>query len=320
MAPHSPALFTLPRELRDQIYSNLILPEHVFTSTAKPDTYDLHRSTKKSPPTYIDTRIYVPARPCLNVLLACRQLRSELLEFTAHVLNATNMVPVPRTVPVEESESNRLAARANSNLEEATEQAHDTKVVRFTLEIERGARGVFGFYKPVRDTLSPRFNALLPILSLTKKVQFTVWAGFEWWLLPRESRGRTVGKPNALMVAVDTILEHIPHIQEIELVIFIHTADYWNWGLPDECQDGIQAWFDQPIGQNKARSAKRVYRRLVGCKTAHPPQSITLWRKLEIYESSSVHVSEGRIDMPQEWDGITGEPEYTNMYDRVDDV
>ncbi|KAF2120143.1 hypothetical protein BDV96DRAFT_464652, partial [Lophiotrema nucula] len=256
------ALLTLPRELRDQIYSNLLLPEHVFTSTAKPDTYDLHRSTKKSPATYIDTRIYLPARPPPNVLLTCRQLREELLQFTAHVLNATNTIPVPSLKPVEESESNRLAARANTNLEEATEQAHDARVVRFTLEIERATRGAFGFYKAVRDTLSPRFLGLLPVLGPVKKIKFTVWVGFEWWSLPRQSRGRTVGKPNALFVAVEEVLKYLPLVEEIQVDVLMHVADYWNWDMADEHKDGVQAWLDHSVCNNQAGRIKRVYRRL----------------------------------------------------------
>ncbi|KAF2466331.1 uncharacterized protein BDR25DRAFT_237443 [Lindgomyces ingoldianus] len=37
-------LLALPRELRDEIYSYMVLPQHVYTATPKPSSHSLHRS------------------------------------------------------------------------------------------------------------------------------------------------------------------------------------------------------------------------------------------------------------------------------------
>jgi len=173
-------LLSLPLELRDLIYQDLLLSQHVYTSSATLDTYTIHRTTKDQP-TYVDTRIYLPARLPGNILQICKQLREECLGFHAHYLNSLLPINVADSTPPESTSSHQLAARNNTTIDETMERHHDEGVLRITLEILRAFRGTMGFFVPVRDVPSPHFMALLPLLSRVKRMKFTVWAGYDWW-------------------------------------------------------------------------------------------------------------------------------------------
>lgn len=306
-------LLTLPRELRDEIFAHMALPQHVYTSSVTPDTRSLHRSNKIWP-TYVDTRIYLPVRPPTNILATCRQLREECLQLYASLFNSLLPATITDMRPAEETASNKLAARINASSEELAERAHDDDSVRITLEIQRAIRGTMGYHVPKREDLSPRFMALLPLLRRLKKLKLTVWAGYSWWEGPVERRfigievrptarfkrtspdqddklqeptqwkeeAACYSKPdNALSTAIDAILKNLPLIEEVNVDILMHVSDYFNWDLPDVKWEGVQSWLDGPVCSNTGDGLKRVYRRFVVLDPGPPTKSATFLRQLE---------------------------------------
>ncbi|KAF2194787.1 hypothetical protein K469DRAFT_547510 [Zopfia rhizophila CBS 207.26] len=307
-----PLLLDLPREIRDEILHYIVLPQHVFTSTPKPNPYSLHRSNKTEG-TFIDTRIYLPARSPTNVLGVCKQLHEECLEFIACIANSHRPAPISDPRPVEESRSNQLAARANTDIEEISERKKDDGSVRITMEILRPIRGAMGFYVPTRDELSPRFMALLLLLRQIKRVKFIIWGGWDWWRGPKETLTPKAEfsatqpestKPDQLSVAVDRVLRHLPLVEDVSIDVLMHVSDYWNWDLPEVRWEGIQGWLDGRIYPNDERKLKRVYRRLIACNPAAPARFLTFYRKLEVWEDNGrsgtgrlVHISEGTAEV-----------------------
>ena len=291
-------LLTIPQELREEILHYLTLPATVYTSSATADTYSLHQiGSRKIEDTYVDTRIYLPSRPPANVISTCRQLRQECLEHHTHLLNSST------TVTIEEpghgvTNSTKVAERSGTEFDEAAERAGDNGVtLRLTLEVQRGQRGPFGFSVPVREDLSPRFIALLPLMKTVRKLKMVVWPGFDWWNGPpqvspleqwrqrkallKRINAYQIGhteQPNeagsvrtsdtaepkldAVSVAVGKILDQLPAVEELDLSIFIATGDLFRWDLPDVKWEKIQPWLDGCITKCGGLQLRQVSRTL----------------------------------------------------------
>jgi hypothetical protein len=190
-------LFSLPRELRDDIYSHLVLPEHVYFSNSK------HISTFKATKddTYIDTRIYLPIRPPCNMLGTCRQLREEMLDFAAHLIESSRTAQNTQVYQhIQRRAEDSNMDESNEDLEQSEERARDGGCLRLTLvytayilelrhvlmrsclqEIMRYIRGNAWAYIPDRITPSPLFFSMLPLLNRLRRIKFTVWASWLWW-------------------------------------------------------------------------------------------------------------------------------------------
>ena len=319
----SSALLLLPLELRYLIYEFLLLPQHVHTSGATPNTYTMHRIDKVRP-TYMDTRIYLPARLPGNVLRACKQLREESLSFLAHHLDLLPPTSIPDATPSESDPPHQRIARDNAALDESMERHHDSGIVRITLEIHRPSREAGGFYTPPRNTISPHFMALLPLLSRIKKLKLIVWAGYEWWsgisTRPiisisrfRRLKSRRVWsdqtdvqpppatreqedednastlplppRPNLLATAIDALLHHLPLLEGLHIDIPLHILDFTNWDLPDDIKwEGIRPWLDGPVCASAAgRRLKKVQRRLGVVRPTPPMVSWTFLRQCEVW-------------------------------------
>ncbi|KAH7128378.1 hypothetical protein B0J11DRAFT_578596 [Dendryphion nanum] len=356
-AETQPSLLTIPRELREDIISHLVLPEHVFTSTSSPNAQSLHQ-TSETPDTYIDTRIYIPVRFPSNVLSVCRQLRLETIHYVCRLANAPALSSIANETPVEETQSNILAARTNQSDEDVAERHRDNGSVRITMEIKRPIRSRnMGYYTPVRDTISPRFVALEFIFRHLKRIKFVVWGGMAWWEgppknrgeLPRErnkstriSRDQTDGatstheaeqflapapESNAtldpLSVSMNALLNYMPGVEEVEIDIIIHAREYLNWNLPENRQQGILGWFDAPLFTSTNKKFGKVDRRLMICMTQEC--AITFHRKLEERKprkdavgTTVVRVSTGATEMTEDWENLPEDPVFDQIYDRIE--
>ncbi|KAJ8109607.1 hypothetical protein OPT61_g7331 [Boeremia exigua] len=319
------ALLTVPRELRDEIMHHLILPATIYTSSARANTHSLHQhGSRKFEETYVDTRILIPSRLPGNVLSTCRQLRQECLDHQTRLLNSSAPAEV-ETPKVEASNSTKTADRSGTEFDEAAECTGDDGVsLRITLEIQRGQSGPFGgFFVPIREELSPRFLALLPLIKHARRLKIVVWPGFDWWngptqaspleqwrqkkaLLKRinayqightEQPGQVEAsqtsessqtKPDAVSVAVGKILRQLPAVEELDLNILIATGDLFRWDLPDVKWERIQPWLDGPIVKDEGMRLRKVSRTLT-----------SVWQRpdVEIASHQSFYVQkETRID------------------------
>ncbi|KAF2827779.1 hypothetical protein CC86DRAFT_369031 [Ophiobolus disseminans] len=270
-------LLALPRELRDQILTHLLLPPYIYTSSAKPDTTNLHRG-KTDAATYIDTRIYLPVRICPAALGVCRQLRVEGLEQCARVVHMNTKASNGAggwdgDIGLKGGgKSSILASRLGTENDDAAERHIDKKTPRITLEAKRPQRGKFGYAIPVRDTLSPRFTALLPLLQNTKILRIVVWPGFEWWsgARPGATSGRKGVDPiapaalDAVSYALGAVLAQLPRVEDVEVDVLAHVGDFSRWDLPDEKWVPVQYWLDSPISPQGENRLQRVTRRLSG--------------------------------------------------------
>jgi hypothetical protein len=262
---------SLPRELRDQILEYLALPDFVYTSSAKPNTADLHRS-KVEAKAFVDTRIFLPCRMSPNVLGVCRQLREECLQYHSHMLLSCSLCATPLPRPKQPS-SSILAARLGNEIDDNTERLGDYGI-RITLEALRARRGPFGYSIPTRDELSPRFLALLPLMERSKKLRLVVWAGYDWWNGSRPRATKIVNgrpkidenaqatKPDAVSFAIEKVLERLPAVEELEVVIQAHTDEFSRWDLPDVVWQNMQYWLDGPITREGGQPLKKVHRKL----------------------------------------------------------
>ncbi|KAJ4376705.1 hypothetical protein N0V86_006822 [Didymella sp. IMI 355093] len=284
-------LLAIPRELREGILYYLILPPTVYTSSAKPDTKSPRQpGSRKSEETFVDTRIYLPARPPINLMSTCRQMRQECLELNTHLLNSAvaNKIETPEDVKI-----TKAAEMGGAELDEAAERTGDDGVtLRLTLEVQRPRPNAFGFSVPTREDLSPRFLALLPFMKDVRKLKMIVWPGFDWWngppqvsplelwrqrkaLLKRTSADQvghaqqpsesestktsdTEPKPDAVTIAVGKILDQLPAVEELDLSVFIATGDLFRWDLPDVKWEKIQPWLDAPVSKTVGKHLCRV--------------------------------------------------------------
>jgi hypothetical protein len=323
-----PLLFTLPRELRDEIYQLLALPQAVISSPSKITNRSLRRLNASDSEAYIDTRIYLPIRAPPNLIGTCRQLREECLDTISYLINSssTKKGKDENPQPVRE-ELTPFASEGNTEIEEIAERALDSGTVRVTLEMARPYRTNMGAYIPKREAPSPRFLALVPLLSRVRKVKFVVWGAYDWWkgpqqryirvpksersLVKRTSADETDSvlskrkidisiqaqlmepKPNPLNVAIDAILEHFPMVEEVDVDVLINPGEYWNWDLPEPRWEGIQGWMDTTIISKDGKKMKRVYRRLIACDSSPPARGATFYHQLETLEDGVVHVELG---------------------------
>ncbi|RMZ73064.1 hypothetical protein GMOD_00009574 [Pyrenophora seminiperda CCB06] len=261
MAAEAPSPFlALPRELRDNILGYLTLPHYVYTSTSIKHTRHLYQSRRSSGNTYVDTRIYLPSHPPGNILGTCQQLRQESLEHHVRLLTAQSSQATP--VYDEQPMSNVLADRLGAEFAEEAERACDDATLRITLEVQRSLRGVHGYYVPVREELSPRFLALLPLMDKTKRLKLAIWPGFEWWngdvVKPEEA-----SKPNSASIAISKILHHLPCVKELEVNVLMQAYDGADWDLPSRKWENIQPWLDAPIAPNMEGTLEKITRKLI---------------------------------------------------------
>ena len=323
-----PLLFTLPRELRDEIYQLLALPQLVISSTTKHPNRSLRRMNASGSEAHIDTRIYLPIRAPPNLTGTCRQLREECLDTISYLTNSSMISKTKHEdpQPVRE-ELTTFACKENTEFEEIAERALDSGTVRVTLEMARPYRTNMGAYIPKRDAPSPRFLALVPMLSRVRKVKFVVWGAYEWWKGPQQRYIRVLkserslvkrtsadesdsvlskrkidisiqaqlmeSKPNPLNVAIDTILEHLPMVEEVDVDVLINPGEYWNWDLPENRWEGIQGWLDDTIISKDGKKMRRVYRRLIACESSPPARGATFYHQLETLKDDVVHVELG---------------------------
>ncbi|KAL6157388.1 hypothetical protein ACJQWK_06883 [Exserohilum turcicum] len=270
-AASSPFL-SLPRELRDEILGHLALPPYVYTSSTKKETQHLYQSRRATGDTYVDTRISLPSRPPANILATCRQLRQECLEHHARLLHSAVSVPSPNST--EKPLSNVLAERLGTEFAEEAERACDDGTPRITLEIQRPLRGVHGYYVPVRDELSPRFLALLPLMEKARKLRLTLWPGFDWWnggpqvFIDKRGNARVnpgeAAKPNAASVAINKILHYFPHVQELSVDVLMQASEGGRWDLPDRKWENVQPWLDASIVPSVGPNMETIVRKLTG--------------------------------------------------------
>jgi hypothetical protein len=290
---------SLPRELRDEILGYLVLSDFIYTSSTKPDTANLHRS-KVEARAFVDTRIYLPCRISPNVLGVCRQLREECLQCHTHILASCS--PSATLLPRgDRPSSSVLAARLGNEVDEEVERLGD-QGIRITLEAQRAQRGPFGYSVPLREELSPRFLALLPLMERSKKLKLIVWPGYDWWNGSRPRATKMVNgrpkidenvsavKPDAVSFAIGKILEQLPAVEELEVVVQAHTGEFSRWDLPDLAWQNIQYWLDGPVAREGGQSLTQVHRRLAGVWHAESVEAFYNQQETRVGNSGTWHV------------------------------
>ncbi|ORX94850.1 hypothetical protein BCR34DRAFT_594311 [Clohesyomyces aquaticus] len=353
-------LLTLPRELRDEIYQSVVLPQYAYTD--KPFS---HHNSKKPVKEYMDARIYMPARTPSNVLATCKQLRHEMLEFVTRLLNSSRPVIDHQSPPkgnVKVTNASGDYSRSDSLFEASIERAKDDGSVRITLKILVPFRGALGSYVPNRDEPSPRFIAFLPLLSRLRRIKFDVWGGWNWWFGPLkrtpeikaqqksrfirttsdqtdEIQGGQSGSdggdaispllPDPLSHAIAVMTQHMPLLEDVSINIFMHARDYWNLDLPEVKYAGIEGFLSDPIRSSSNKSIRKVYRRVMVCHPFDPNWSVTAFRKSEIFEPAGdgrfcAHTSEGAGVVPDQFEetpvNLPQEPPFTKIHDRAVDA
>jgi hypothetical protein len=298
-SPQTTLLMSLPRELRDEILGYLVMPAFIYTSSAKPDTANLHRS-KVEAHAFVDTRIYLPCRIAPNVLGVCRQLREECLQYHTHTL--LSCPPSATLLPREDQPSSSILAARLGNEVDAEAECLGDQGIRITLEAHRAQRGPFGYSVPVREELSPRFLALLPLMERSRKLKLVVWAGYDWWngSRPRATKmvnGRPkidetaqAAKPDAISFAIGKMLEHFPAVEELEVVVQAHTGDLSRWDLPDLAWQNIQYWLDGPVAPEGGQSLKKVHRRLAAVWHAESVEAFYNQQETRSADNGTWHV------------------------------
>lgn len=318
------SLLAMPRELREEVLRYLILPATVYTSSTRANTPPQHQiAPRKSEETFVDTRIYLPSRPPTNVLSASKQVRQECLELHSHLLNSAAAVRVDGST-AQIANGTQAAEKSRTELDEAAERAGDDGVtLRLTLEVQRGKGSAFVYSVPVREDLSPRFVALLPLMKDARKLKIIVWPGYDWWngplqvspleqwrqrraLLKRTSIDQvghteqsgdaestktsdTGPKPDAVTVAVGKVLNQLPAVEQLDLSVFIATSDLFRWDLPDVKWEKIQPWLDTPISKNVGKRLRSVSTTLT---------SVWEWPESEIASQQPFYVQkETRSDL-----------------------
>jgi hypothetical protein len=319
-----PTLLALPRELRNEIYTHLFLPSHTYSTSPRPSSYAIKRLTPTQP-TYIEDEIFLPTRPPLNLLHTCAQTRHEVLEQTALAFNnppARRQPSGTATPPPPSSSPNPSAAPATTTSDTSTSTSTNvndaTAPVTLTLKHQIPVRGPFGPYTPARTALSPRFHALLPLLTLPKRLRFTIWAGWTWWdgppltrtSPPLSSGARRVARRvscdetdcvevtprtvrererDTLGVVLGKVLGCLSGVEEVEVEVRILVWDYCNWDLPVRRWERVEGWLGGSVvgegdGDGGRRRWRRVERRLVAYDTMEEGgKKVVFFRKEEIW-------------------------------------
>lgn len=289
----SSSFLSLPRELRDEILGHLTLPQYVYTSSSTTDTRYMHKSHRAMDTTYIDTRISLARRPPANILATCRQLRQECLEHHARYLDATPLGISLSTA--DQPMSNVLAARLGTEFAEEAERACDDGTLRVTMEIQKSLRGLHGYYVPVRDQVSPRFLALLPLIQKAKKLRLVLWPGYDWWnggppvFVDKRGNARVnsdeTAKPNAASIGITEMLHYFPHVEELNVDVLMQASEGGRWDLPDRKWENIQPWLDIPVAPNVRPNLIKITRKLIAFWNASRPE--TFYVQHEVRETGN---------------------------------
>lgn len=171
--------------------------------------------------------------------------------------------------------SNILAERLGDEMSETAERTCDDGTLRITIEVQRQQRGNMGYFVPIRDELSPRFLALLPLMNTTRKLRLVIWPGFDWWNGSIAQKTRRTDNPkihtslppsppviDAASFAIERILEYLPAVEELTLDVLIHVSDAGRWDLPDNKWEQVQPWLDGSISTKGGKALKKVVRKL----------------------------------------------------------
>ncbi|KAF2266416.1 hypothetical protein CC78DRAFT_566809 [Lojkania enalia] len=356
MQTSKPHLLTLPREIRDDIFSYLVLPPIVYSSAPDPNPYSFYRHNHNvNSDAYLDTRVFVPARAPSSILATSHQLRDEMLDMTARLINAMYIATNKSRIELEKG--------ILLNLEKIAERSNDDGSFRITLEMQRPIRGSMGAYVPIRDTPSPRLVSMAPLLGRLRKIKFVVWGSWEWWnpvspeiIVQRLKKAKLRAKAkkiqaasaqgadasaqslqdddgapalesrvDPLFVAIGLLMKHFPLVEDISVDVLIHMSDLRTWDLPDVSYEGIRPWLDGPIYPPDGRRLKKAYRRLMVYESFGSSRLSVFYHKLEKWEENKgqsknrvIHVSEGSSEILDEKDELPEEPPFTKVYDRVE--
>jgi hypothetical protein len=301
------SLLHLPAELREEIYSHLLLPQIVYRTSP---TTNPRVSTRRSVciytnPTgtfanagtvhslnqwqngtsrtldnnvgafYVDTCVYLPCAFPGNVLLVCKQLREECLAYYTRRLNSGSHATIADPEPIEQTASYKLAGAEGAVLCEMTERLHDDDCVRVTLEFFKQMHNLQESYMLGRQCLSPRFMALTSTFNRLKKIKFMVWVGHARPLNFRDT-GNMVEDLSPRM-AIDSLLKHFPLVEEVNIDLLIHFGDFIHWGGQSPLWLKIKDWFETSISLTpKARLRKMEKRLLMVMRNSNPRTKIML--------------------------------------------
>jgi hypothetical protein len=308
----APTLLTLPRELRDEIYRHFLLPPGFCKCEPSRNRYALRTTLA----TYIDKTIFLPARLPPNLLQVCRQMRTEALQTLMDIANSP---------PLRTRLRSALSESSNSTADEYSTRARETDPwPQVAMDVQVAVRVSYGSFIPERTELSPTLLVHLPILQHVRQLQFAIWPGWLWWNGPKEKRATSIlpnissmrahrsalspdqmyerttpalvqtGEPDALGVAVETVLARLPCVQDVEIDVFMHLADYWNWDLPDRRWVRAKGWLDAPVEKGAGRRWKRVKRQLMVLNFSSPCMQIPIFTKTEMWKRDEVEV-EGEV-------------------------
>ena len=287
-------LLRLPTELKEEIFSYLLLPRTTYRTSP---TTDPKKPMKPSPePTspaekrgnagvpdwlfmgpqqhapytaddipgdfHIDTCIWLPCRLPKVVFWVCKQLREDCLAYYVHHLNfsrhPTIRDPVPLTLAdyVSSLEKDRM-------FDEYVEQYQDDGegYVRVTLEFFRQWRSAHDFFMIDRQNISPQFMALTPVFNRLRKIKFIVWFGYAKSINRQWSSDMVLSSHPGKTIGA--LLEHLPLLEEVKIDLFLREVNYWNWKRPNAWWSEVKDWFERPMPLVPGGRLKRIARKVI---------------------------------------------------------
>ncbi|KAF2715420.1 hypothetical protein K504DRAFT_529598 [Pleomassaria siparia CBS 279.74] len=138
-------------------------------------------------------------------------------------------------------------------------------------------------------------------------------------------------KPDAVSVAVDALLVHLPHIEHVAIDALIYAGDYWNWDLAENRWEGLEAWLKTTVHAHDGSPVKKVHRRLIACEPMPPTRGVVFYHQLEEVQEqeqeetrggaagcSMIHVQQGHREVPEDFEDATAasdeeEPAFTRI-------
>lgn len=132
-------------------------------------------------------------------------------------------------------------------------------------------------------------------MERAKKLRLILWPGFDWWnggapvMVDKYGNARVnpdaVDKPNVATVAITEVLQHFPHVEELNVDVLMQASEGGRWDLPDRKWENIQPWLDAPIASDVGPNLVKITRNLIAFWDASKPE--TFYVQHEVLETGN---------------------------------
>jgi hypothetical protein len=94
-------------------------------------------------------------------------------------------------------------------------------------------------------------------------------------------------RENPLANAIAGMMAYLPEVEEVQINVLLHAAEYWNWDLPDNRWEGLQPWLEGPAFPSVGPNIKKVVRKFNVGNPQAPQYFATFYHQIEDYSNSS---------------------------------